>query len=68
MGNSSRGSSSSRLRVRMESAAKKVPFTTRAQVPSGKTTARSQALADRVQIVKDGKDRSQNDLDRRRRR
>ena len=42
MGKSKSGSSNSRLRVRMESAAKKVPLTTRAQVPSGKTRASSQ--------------------------
>ena len=38
MGNRIRGSMISRLRVRSESAAKKVPLTTRAQVASRPTT------------------------------
>ena len=36
-------SSSSRLRLRMESAAKKIPLATSAQVPSGSTSTSSQA-------------------------
>ena len=43
IGNRISGSSSSRFRLRIESAAKNVPFATSAHVPSGSTSASSQA-------------------------
>ena len=52
MGKRSSGSSSSRLRARRPSAAKKVPLTTSAQVPSGRMRSEQPGVAEGVQVEK----------------
>ena len=48
--------------MRRLSAAKKVPLTTSAQVPSGRITSSSSDLAERVEVVEDGEDRGEHDF------
>ncbi len=63
MGKRMSGSSNSRLRLRMESAAKKTPLATSAQVPSGSTSSQLPSVAGDVQVVEDEEERREHDLD-----
>ena len=60
MGRRSRGRRSSRLRARRPSAAKKVPLTTRAQVPSGQDEGEEPDVAEGVEVEEDDEDRGQD--------
>ena len=57
IGSRSSGSISSRLRVRIDMAAKNVPFTTSAHVPSNAINSQLPERPHRAQIVKDHKQR-----------